>query len=107
MISFIINREINQFKIYKIITATAVVMVYIFVVFLLISQDITNFSNIRNILYYYNSFYKLLKMTWSIINTKVDKSKKIETTAIIAIIIIVYFLSVFIKFQILVILPLL
>lgn len=64
---------------------------YISVIFSLTSQDITNFSIIKNILYYHNCFYKLLRITLSIVNRKADRFKMSIVTIAIAIIVVIYF----------------
>ena len=64
---------------------------YVFVGFSSTSYDITNFSIIKNTLYYHNWFCKLLRMTWSIVDRKTDKFRMSEVTAAVAVVMVICF----------------
>lgn len=53
----------------------------------------------KNILYHYNNFCKLLKLTSSIVDTKADEFKKFKVTASIGVIIVVCFYYISIKLK--------
>lgn len=83
----------------KLLLLLSSLWLYIFVMFSSISQNITNFSIIKNTLYHYNSFCTLLKMTWSIIDKKIDEFIISKVTATVTVIILVCFGYIFVKLK--------
>ena len=88
------NKTTGEFKISKVAISVAIALIVW--VSTRIFPNILCFI-IKNTLYYYNHFCKLLKITGSIVNKKVDKFKIFVVTITIAFIMVIYFHYIFIN----------